>query len=92
MRENELIRPSEKAPASGWCGEVGNVEHGIYTGSDQVVEEAEVHIGDELTVDDEAVGADDVNESVKPKMLRAPTTPSRQEVLEHNIKHWPFRD
>ena len=34
---------------------------------------------------------DATNESVRPRVLRSPSTPSRQEVLEHNITHCPFR-
>ena len=33
----------------------------------------------------------DSDESVKPKMISSPSPPSRQEVLEHNITHLPFR-
>ena len=86
----ELIRPSEKTSSHGWCGAVNGEEQGF--DSDQVVEEAEVQERDELKVDDEAEGSDDVNESETPRMLKSPATPSRQEVLEHNITHCPFRD
>ena len=83
MREDpELIRPSEKTSLHGWCGAVDGEEQGC--DPDQVVEEAEVQERDELKVDDEAEGSDDVNESEKPRMLKSAAIPSRQEVLEHN--------
>ena len=39
----------------------------------------------------ECMNMNDSDESVKPKMISAPSPPSRQEVLEHNITHLPFR-
>ena len=31
------------------------------------------------------------DESVAMKVLPSPSPPSRQEMLEHNLTHWPFR-
>ena len=39
----------------------------------------------------ECMNMSESDESVKPKMISAPSPPSRQEVLEHNITHLPFR-
>ena len=39
----------------------------------------------------ECMNMNDSDESVKPKMISAPSPPSNQAVLEHNITHLPFR-
>ena len=38
----------------------------------------------------ECMSINDSDESVKPKLISAPSPPSCQEVLEHNITHPPF--
>ena len=47
-------------------------------------------VGDDGKDNLECMNMNDSDESVKPKMISAPSPPSRQEVLGHNITHLPF--
>ena len=86
---SELVRPSEER-TSRRCGGEGDIlasgDDSSKTGTEVVVEATQIDVQDEVEVNEES------NESEKPNMVRSPATPSRQEVLEHNITHCPFRD
>ena len=50
---------------------------------------ANIHVG---TEDNGCFPIEDDEEAVKVKMLPSPSPPSRQEMLEHNLTHWPFSE
>ena len=41
--------------------------------------------------DDVSVVEDDIEEGAPAKIIRSPSPPSRQDMLEHSITHSPFR-
>ena len=92
------VRPEEGSSAFEMAGAEGDevAETASVAITDQELERS---IDDEivLAVDEEGknnlecMNINDSEESIKPKMISAPSPPSRQEVLEHNITHLPFR-
>ena len=40
--------------------------------------------------DDASIIEDDIEEGAPAKVMRSPSAPSRQEMLEHSITHFPF--
>ena len=42
-------------------------------------------------VEDQLIDEEEAHESANVKPLKSPAAPSRQEVLEHDITHYPFR-
>ena len=42
-------------------------------------------------VEQEMIDEEESQEGAQAKRLRSPAAPSRQEMLEHNLTHYPFR-
>ena len=77
----KLIRPNENISSPGLCGALGDEEAKSVDGDE---------VQDEIEQDVEHHSDKEINEAAKPRVLRAPTAPSRQEILEHNIAHLSF--
>ena len=64
------------------------VPDGTHGADDRKDDESAIDLDREVNnVEDEEVS----QESIQVKSLRSPSAPSRQEVLEHSLTHFPFR-
>ena len=97
IKPDEVIRPVGETSSRKGCNVVGDEHKGASFGSRgnsaepcytvEGQDELDLGSGDER--DPEEAGEDLGTE--KPRVIRSPHAPSRQEVIEHNITHCPFR-
>ena len=67
---------------------------GIETETGDVVDEKDIEdVGDEVSKDSEVeeLIAEDFGAVSKPSVMPSPYTPSKKEVEEHEVAHWPYR-
>ena len=83
-RQSSTVSPPNRSRSHGGITEAGGVEERLER-TNQSVRMDDGH------VDAECLPVEEGEESIELKVLPTPSPPSRQEMLEHNLTHWPFR-